>query len=54
MFLKYFNRIKPLKRPLWLSRPNMEEIIADNFTLDVVEMYKIDANTDEIFRKQYK
>ena len=43
-----------MKRPLWLSQPNTEETIADNFILDVIEMHKIDGNTDELFKKQYK
>lgn len=39
---------------MWLSQHNNEEVIAENYVLDVVELYKIDGNVEELFKKQFK
>ena len=51
-----FLRIKYFKKPEWLkSKDEMEANEAEvKYVFEIIELYKIDGNTEEFFKAQYK
>jgi hypothetical protein len=43
-----------LKKPVWFPETNKEELIRENYILDVVDMYRVTGNTECFFQQKYR